>query len=115
MSRNQTQATEEELTELNHWAVGQAPRLGTFGVFLFFFVRKLSPELRSDVNPPPFAKEDWPWANICAHFPLLFIWDSATAWPDKRCVTVHPGSEPVNPLAAKVEHAHLATEPRGRP
>ena len=43
--------------------------------FFFFFVRKISPELTS-ANPPLFAEEDWPWANIRAHLPLLYVWDA---------------------------------------
>ena len=42
----------------------------------FFFLRKISPELTSAANPPLFAEEDWPWANIHAHFPLLYTWDT---------------------------------------
>ena len=41
----------------------------------FFFFRKISPELNT-ANPPLFAEEDWPWANICVHLPLLYIWDA---------------------------------------
>ena len=29
-------------------------------VDLFFFLRKISPELTSTANPPLFAEEDWP-------------------------------------------------------
>ena len=49
-----------------------------------------------------FCEEDWPWANICCQsssfclmktvteltpLPILlyFMWDAATAWPDKWC------------------------------
>ena len=54
---------------------------------LFCFFRQIIPELMltSTTNPPLFAEENWPWANICAHFPLLYIWDAATAWFDKQC------------------------------
>ena len=31
------------------------------------FLRKISSELTSAPNPPLFAEEDWPWANIHAH------------------------------------------------
>ena len=60
-----------------------------------------------------FAEEDWPWANICAHLPLLFIWDAATAWFEKRCIGACLGSEPVNPGATEAEQPHLATTPAG--
>ena len=43
---------------------------------LFFFLRKINPEVTSTANPPLFAEEDWPWANIHAHLPLLYIWDA---------------------------------------
>ena len=50
--------------------------------FLFHFLRKISPELRSAANPPLFAEEDWPWANIGAHLPLLYMWNAfhSMAW-----------------------------------
>ena len=41
--------------------------------FSFFFVKKISPELTSDANLLLFAEEDWPWINICAHLPLLYM------------------------------------------
>ena len=31
-----------------------------FVFFVFFFLRKISPELISATNPPLFAEEDWP-------------------------------------------------------
>ena len=43
---------------------------------LFFFLRKISPELTSAANPPRFVEEDWPWANIHAYPPLLYMWDA---------------------------------------
>ena len=49
--------------------------LTSFVLFLFLF-RKISPELTSTTNPPLFAEEDWPWANISAHLPLLYMWDA---------------------------------------
>ena len=39
-------------------------------IFKKNFFLKISAELTA-ANPPLFAEEDWPWANICAHFPLL--------------------------------------------
>ena len=30
------------------------------GGILFFFLRKISPEITSAANPPLFAEEDWP-------------------------------------------------------
>ena len=44
-------------------------------VFCLFVLRKISPELTSATNPPLFAEEDWPRANIRAHLPLLYMWD----------------------------------------
>ena len=59
----------------------------------FFFLRKISPALTSATNSPLFAEEDWPWANIHAHLPLLYMWDPchSMAWQP-----VHPGSESGN-------------------
>ena len=66
--------------------------------FLFFlFLRKISPELTSAANPPLFAEEDWPWANIHAHLPLLYLWH---AYHSMACWVVpcrHLASELVNP------------------
>ena len=41
-----------------------------------FFLRKISPELTSASNPPLFAEEDWPWANIRTHLALFYMWDA---------------------------------------
>ena len=63
-------------------------------------MRKISPELTS-ANNPLFAGEDWPWANISAYLPLLYMWDAATAWLGKQCAGLCPGSELVNPRSPK--------------
>ena len=47
---------------------------------MILFLRKINPELTSATNPPLFAEEDWPWAHIPAHLPLLYLWDAATVW-----------------------------------
>ena len=65
--------------------------------FSFSVGGMIGPELTSTANPPLFAEEDWPWANTRAHFPLLYMWDAATAWLDEQCVGPHLGSEPENP------------------
>ena len=66
---------------------------------LFLFLRKISPELTFAINPPVFhfAKEDWPWANICAHLPLLYMWDTCHSMAWRAVLGPHPGSEPANP------------------
>ena len=51
----------------------------------FFFLRKISPEVTSAANPPLFAEEDWSWANIHAHLPLLYMWDTVLAWLAMQC------------------------------
>ena len=54
-----------------------------------FFLRKISPELTSATNPTLSAEEDQPWANICAHLPLLYVWDTChgmTWWVVHRSV-----------------------------
>ena len=63
----------------------------------FFFLRKINPELTCAVNPPLFAEEDWPWANICTHLPLLFTCGMPATASHKRWVGPHRGSELVNP------------------
>ena len=77
--------------------------------FLFFFLRKIGPELTSAANTPLFVEEDWPWANICAHLSLLSLWDAchSVAWWAVPCP--HPGSELVNPGPPKRAFNRCAT------
>ena len=42
-------------------------------IYYLFILRKISPELTSTANPPLFAEEDQPLANIRAHLPLLYM------------------------------------------
>ena len=56
-------------------------------IFIFIFFWKISHELTPAANPPLFAEEDWPLADIHTHLPLLFIRGMpATAWLAKQCV-----------------------------
>ena len=64
-------------------------------LFFFFFLRNISPELTS-ANPPLLSKEDWPWANICAHLPPLYMWDSYHSIACHVVPRPHPGSKLVN-------------------
>ena len=48
-------------------------------------------------SPPLFAEEAWPWANIHAHLPLLYTWDTYHSVACQAVPCLHPGSEPVNP------------------
>ena len=44
-----------------HFTSPMAPQNLYIKLFLlFFFFRKISPELTSAANPPLFAEEDWP-------------------------------------------------------
>ena len=61
-----------------------------------FFLRKISPELTT-ANPPFFAKEGWPWTNIHAHLPLLYMWDAYHSMACQAVPCPHPGSELSNP------------------
>ena len=61
-----------------------------------FFLRKFSPELTT-ANPPLFAEEDWPWANIHAHLPLLYTWDAYHSMACQAVPGPYPGPEPTNP------------------
>ena len=62
----------------------------------FFFLRKVSPELTA-ANPPLFAEEDWPWASIHAHPPLLYVWDACHSMACQAAPCPNPGSEPAIP------------------
>ena len=59
-------------------------------------MRKISPELTA-ANPPLFTEEDWPWANIHAHLPLLCMWDAYHSMAYQAVPCPHPGSEPASP------------------
>ena len=54
-------------------------------------------ELTSAANPRLFAEENWPWAHICAHLPLLYTRDAYHSMACQAVPCLHPGSEPVNP------------------
>ena len=75
-------------------------------------VRKISSELTSDANLPLFFLRKIDPGLTSVHIFLYFIWDAATAWPDKQCVGARLGSEPGLPAA---EDAHLTTMPWGQP
>ena len=76
-----------------------------------FFLRKISPELTSATNLLPFAEEDWPWPNIHAHLPLLYMWDAchSMAWQvvHMSALRIQTGE----PWATEVEHANLTSAP----
>uniref|UniRef100_A0A9L0JF68 Phosphatidylinositol glycan anchor biosynthesis class F n=1 Tax=Equus asinus TaxID=9793 RepID=A0A9L0JF68_EQUAS len=58
--------------------------------------RKISPELTA-ANPPLFAEEDWPRANIHAHLPLLYTWDAYHSMACQVVLCPHPVSKPRTP------------------
>ena len=64
------------------------------------FFRKISPELTA-ANPPLFAEEAWPWANIHAHLPLVYMWDAYHSMACQAVPCLHLGSEPANPKPPK--------------
>ena len=60
-------------------------------------MRKISPELTT-ASPPLFAEEDWPWANIHAHLPLVLYMGRLPQHGSYYPVPcLHPGSGPANP------------------
>ena len=65
-------------------------------LLLLLFLRKISPELTT-ANPPHFAEEDWPWANIHAHLPPLYTWDAYHSMACQAVPCPHLGSELGNP------------------
>ena len=74
--------------------------------FLNFFLRKISPELTSAVNAPLFADEDWPWANIRAHPPLLYIWDACHSMAWQAVCRSESGIQTGELRATEAEHAN---------
>ena len=82
---------------------------------IFFLLRKISPELTA-ANPPLFAEEDWPWANICAHLPPLFLYVGRLPQHGLPSSAMSaPGIWTGEPRAAEVECTHLTTARPGRP
>ena len=62
-----------------------AKLLWDWSIVVFFFLRKISPELTTS-NLPLFAEEDWSWANIHAHLLLFSMWDAYHSMAlAKRC------------------------------
>ena len=83
----------------------------------FFFLRKISPELTSAANPSLFHEEDWPWANIRAHLPLLYTWDTFLSMVCQAVPCPHPGSQvakPGQPRSGTCELNRCATGPAPR-
>ena len=84
-------------------------------ISFFFFLRKISPELTT-ANPPLFAEEDWPWANIHAHPPLLYTWDAYHIMAfAKRCHIRTWDPNWRTPGRQEAERVNLTAAPPGRP
>ena len=89
-----------------------------FWLIYFIFLRKISPELTSAVNPSLFAEEDQPWANIHASMPIFlhFICGKhTTAWLAKRCPVHTRVPNWWTTGCREVERVNLTTVPLGRP
>ena len=86
-----------------------------FFFFFFFFLRKISPELTAATSPL-FTEEAWPWANIRAHLPLLYMWDASHSMVFAKWCHVHT-RDPTwqTPGHQEAEHANLTAAPPGRP
>ena len=93
---------------MEHWIF-----LKALGFCLFVFVRKIGPELTS-ITPPLFAEKDWPWVNIHAHLPPLYMGCHHTmAWQAvRRCA---PRIRTGEPWAAAAERTHLTASPPSWP
>ena len=67
-------------------------------IYLFIYLRKVSPELTSAANPPLFLlKKSGPELTSMPIFLYFISGMPATTWLPKWCVGPHPESEPVNP------------------
>ena len=62
-----------------------------------YFFKKIRPELTSAANPPLFAEQDWPRANILAHLPPLYKWDTYHSMACQVVPCPQQGSKPWNP------------------
>ena len=67
-------------------------------MLLFFFLRKISPQLTSTANPPHFLlSKIGPELTSVLIFLYFMCGMPATAWLDKWCVGQHLGSKLANP------------------
>ena len=81
----------------------------------FFFLRKIRPEL-TVANPPLFAEEDWPWADIHAHLPLIYTWDACHSMAfAKRCYVLTQDPNQWTSGCQEAERPNLTDAPPGRP
>ena len=87
----------EQLLELTDFSFLSYDTDRKLFILTCFFWRKISPELTSAANPPLFAEEDWPWAHIRVHLPLLSMWDTYHSMACQAVPCAHPGSELGNP------------------
>ena len=85
-------------------------------LLLFLSFQKISPELTSAANPPLFAEEDWPWANIHAHLPLLYTWDTRHSMAFAKQCHVHTRDlNRQTPGHQKAKRANLTAAPPDQP
>ena len=78
-------------------------------------MRKISPEITSAANPPLFAKQDWPWANIRAHLPVLYMWDAYHSMACQAVCSSASGIWTSKPPATEAEHVKWTAVPLGGP
>ena len=84
-------------------------------IYLFIYLRKIRPELTSVTNHPLFPEEDWPWANIRVHIPLLYMWDACHSMACQAVCRSRPRIQTSEPRATETEHAKLTAAPPGQP
>ena len=95
-----------------HWFVFFC---STHHFIYLFYLRKISSELTSAANPLLFAEEDWPWANILAPFPLLYMWDTCHSMAWQAVQRSPPGTPTGKPWATKVACPNLTAALPGWP
>ena len=82
---------------------------------VFFRGGKISLELTT-ANPPLFAEEGWPWANIRAHLPLLYTWDAYHSMAfAKWCHVCTWDPNQWTPGRWEAKRANLTAVPPGQP
>ena len=82
---------------------------------LYLFGKYLSPFCALSFHLFLSFEEDWPWANICAHFPLLYMWNICHSMARYVVCRSVPRIWTCKSQAAKVEHATLTTVPPCQP
>ena len=88
--------SDQDIFQRNRPGIGQPMKIQLTSV-KNSYTPHLEDQLIPNIKNNFFFEEDWPWANIRAHVPLLYLWDAyhSVAW--QAVSRPNLGSETVNP------------------